>query len=243
MSKRQPLVGFDRYVEREWLDQTAAWVVEGKSPNEVHALIDDYLAPYISGADSKRKTKNSLSGAWVKYDPTTEAFKQQGHALFRSATKDERLAVHYGMLVASYPFFLSSGRILGRLFKLQDEITTTEFNRRVIEIIGDRDSIKRAAARYLQSLSEWGLLQRIGESTFAPAKIIRLSNPDLITWLYASVLYKGDRDRLTVEDITSDPVWYPFDIPHGYFDYSASGLLTVAHQGVGATLLELGHRV
>ncbi|MFC1776123.1 hypothetical protein ACFL3I_02125 [Pseudomonadota bacterium] len=240
MNERKPLVGFDRYLELAWLDQTAAWVSEGKSPKEVHELIDDFLSPYISGATSKRKTKNTLSGAWVKSDTNTVLFKKQGQDLFRNASRDERLALHYGVLVATYPFFLSLGRILGRLFKLQDEVTTAEFYRRVIETIGDRDSIKRAAARYVQSLNEWGTLRQVGKATFAPTSKVRLTRSELVTWLYASVLYSCDSDRLSVDDITSDPVWFPFDIPHGPFDYLASDLLKVAHQGIGTTLLQLG---
>ncbi len=134
---------------------------------------------------------------------------------------------------------MALSKILGRLFKLQDEVTNVEFYRRVIETVGDRDSIKRAAARYLQSLIEWGVLEQSGRAAVSPATKLQVSGSDLITWLYASILFSSDRDRLSIDDITSDPCWFPFEIPHGFFNVSESEIIQVVHQGVGNTLIAL----
>ena len=58
MSSKKVTIGFDRYIEKQWLDQTAKWVVQGKLRAELHTLTDDYLAPYIKGETSLRKTCN-----------------------------------------------------------------------------------------------------------------------------------------------------------------------------------------
>jgi len=237
MSSKQPLVGFDRYIEKAWMDKTAEWVVQGKTLKEVNTLIDEYLSPFINGDTSKRKTKNVLSSAWVKGTGSLAVYKIQGVEIYKTSTVHEKLAVHYGMCIASFPFFLSLGKILGRLFKLQDEVTNAEFYRRVIETLGDRDSIKRAAARYLQSMVQWGLLEISGKATVKPSVKIQLTNSDLITWLYASILFTCGKDRLSIDDITSDPVWFPFEIPHGNLNMSDSTIVEIVHQGVGSTLV------
>lgn len=239
MSKSKPLVGFDRYIEREWLDQTATWVIDGKTAKEVNALIDEYLDPLINGATSQRKTKNVLSGAWVKSLEENTVYKQQAKALYVDASTNERLAIHYGMIVASYPFFFSLSKILGRLFKLQDEVTNKEFYRRVIETIGDRDSIKRAAARYLQSMVEWELLMNGEKSSVKPAKKLSVDNPELVTWLYTAIFFAHERDKLSTDDIVSDPVWFPFEINSAAFHVPQSGVVEVVHQGVSGDLLGL----
>ena len=236
---KQPLVGFERYVTFDWLDTTAKWVIEGKSAKEVHALIDDYLAPFIAGETSKRKTKNVLSGAWVKSNSINSLFKEQAKALYTGTTKAEAIAIHYGMYIASYPFFLSLSKILGRLFKLQDDISNKEFYRRCVEVHGERDSIKRAAARYLQSMVEWGLLDGSVKARVKPTNKIRLDNSELITWLYSSLFFSTAEDRLSLDDIVSDPAWFPFEIPHDGFQYKDSKLLEVVHQNVGSTLISL----
>lgn len=239
MRSNKPLVGFDRYVEKAWMDYAAQLAVDGLELSEANELLDRYLSSEISGETSRRKTKNILTATWIKSGEQEIKFKKEAVSLFASANGRERLAIQYGMSIATYPFFLSLGKVLGRFFKLQDEVTNAEFYRRVIESIGDRDSIKRAAARYLQSLAEWGIIEQSGKAAIKPGSKVQLVNAELITWLYSSVLFSSDRERLSLDDITSNPVWFPFEIPHGYFNYSGSALIEVVHQGVGEVLVSV----
>lgn len=239
MKSKKPLVGFDRYVEKAWMDQVAKLVIDGNDLNEVNEKLDEYLLFSISGETSRRKTKNILTATWAKLLPGEDVYKQQAAGLFAKADKPERLLIHYGMSVATYPFFMALSKILGRLFKLQDEVTNVEFYRRVIETVGDRDSIKRATARYLQSLIEWGVLEQSGKAAVKQTAKIQVVGSELTTWLYASVLFSSDRDKLSIDDITSDPCWFPFEIHHGYFNAGESEIIEVVHQGVGSILVSI----
>lgn len=239
MKSKKPLVGFDRYVEREWLDEAAKLVSTGGNLSVINTALDEFLLPYIEGETSRRKTKNILTATWLKAAPNEVVFKQQAVELFLNASKQERLVIHYGMSIASYPFFMAASKILGRLFKLQDEVSNAEFYRRVIEGIGDRESIKRAAARYLQSLIEWGVLVTAGKSAVRPGAKIPIGSSELVNWLYASVLFSSEKERLTTDDITSAPCWFPFDIAHSDFKVSESVLFEVVHQSVDSTLVSL----
>ena len=237
--KKQPLIGFERYVEFEWLDQTAKWSIEGMSAKEIHDLIDEYLTSFVSGDTSKRKTKNVLSGAWVKSDGVDPKFKAQARELYIVANRAEKIAIHYGLFIASYPFFYSLSRILGRLFKLQDDISNAEFYRRCVETIGDRESIKRAAARYLQSIAEWGLLDDTEVAKVKPNRKLVLDNPQIVTWLMASIFFSNEKDLLSIDEVMSDPVWFPFTIAAMDFRIGDSRALEIIHQNVGSTLIGL----
>lgn len=239
MKGKKPLVGFDRYVEKAWMNQVAELVVDGNSLNDVNEKLDEYLKPSINGETSRRKTKNILTMTWVKSLTEESVYKQQAAALFASANSQERLAIHYGMSIATYPFFMSLSKILGRLFKLQYEVSNTEFYRRVIETVGDRDSIKRATSRYLQSLIEWGVLEQSVKATVKPAAKIQVADSAVITWLYVSILFSSDRDRLSIDGIISDPCWFPFEIPHGCFNVSESKIIEIIHKSMGSTLIAL----
>jgi len=239
MKTKKPLVGFDRYVEKDWMDQSAKLVIAENNPNDINEKLDEYLQTFIAGETSRRKTKNILTATWAKSRSADLAYKKQAAQLFVKADKQERLLIHYGMSIATYPFFMGLSKILGRLFKLQDEVTNAEFYRRVIETVGDRDSIKRAAARYLQSLIEWGVLEQSSKGAVKPALKVKVAGSDVITWLYTSILFSSDRDRLSIDDITSDPCWFPFEITHGDFNINESEIIEVVHQGVGNTLVAL----
>ena len=238
-TKKQPMVGFERYVMLDWLDQTAKWVIDGHSAKEVHALIDDYLAPYVHGDTSKRKTKNVLSGAWVKSDGVNPLFKTQAQQLYAQANKEEQLTIHFGLMVASYPFFYSLSRILGRLFKLQDDVSNDEFYRRVVETHGDRESIKRAAARFLQSLVAWGVLDGSDKAKVKSVSKIKIDDSRLATWLLEAAMYSNDKETISLDVLLADPAFFVFDIPHGAFQINQSDRLDIVHQGAHETILKV----
>jgi len=240
MSEKKLSIGFDKHIKIEWLDQIALWVAQGKSRSEIHTLVDEYLSPYIKGPTSLRKTKNVLFGVWVNTNDKNKAFKAQGVELLKSCcSQQERLAIHWGLAVASYPFFASLSRLIGRLLRLQDDLYNKELVRRSVEQHGDTESVRRATVRLLQSFGSWEVLVSDTKSCFHPSSQINLENPELVTWLMASVLFSDERGRLTVDDLLSDPMWFPFEITKSTFQVSQSRSLEIVHQGVGSTLLAL----
>ncbi|MBU2886744.1 hypothetical protein KO507_13300 [Gilvimarinus agarilyticus] len=239
MSKNKPLVGFDRYVEVQWMDQAACLVGEGKSISEINDDLDVYLMAYVGGETSRRKTKNILTACWCKSLSDEKAFKEAAVKMFKGVSGDEKVALHYGLSVMSYPYFLSLGKILGRLFKLQDEVTNAEFYQRVIESVGDRDSIRRASARYLQSLINWNILECGENSSVKLGHRFSIQSDDVVKWLYATMLFSSESPRMSVDEIISNPVWFPFDLSKNITSVIESPFMDVLHQGVGDTLVSL----
>jgi hypothetical protein len=242
VSTKKITIGFDRYIERQWLEQTAEWVVQDATKEQLHENIDQYLAPYINGATSLRKSKNVLFGVWFKTDKQNQLFKEQAKRLYQTATAQEKLVIHWGLAVASYPFFASVVRLLGRLFRLQDDIHSKELIRRAVEQHGDTESVRRAATRLLQSLAQWGAVEAGQQSVFHPVEKIVIDNPELLCWLMTALFYSTDRERYSTEEIMSDPAWFPFGVSSSYFDVSKSKLLEIVHQNVGDTLIALKSR-
>jgi len=237
--KKKLSIGFDRYIERAWLEQISRWVAQGKSRDELHQLVDDYLAPFINGATSLRKTKNVLFGIWANTSDENELFKKQAIHLLNNCSNDEHLAIHWGLSIASYPFFASLIRLIGRLLKLQDDIISKELVRRSVELHGDTESVRRATTRLLQSFGEWGVLIPESKRLFHSPKKIKINNPELVTWLLASIFFSNGRNRMTTDEIISDPAWFPFEIPRSSFQVNQSDILEIVHQNVGDTLISL----
>ena len=238
MTAKKITIGFDRYIERQWLDKTAAWVVQGATRNELGEKLDPYLGTQIQGQASLKNTKAILNSIWLN-NSASDSFMAQGKELYRAGDKHERLAVHWGLTCARYPFFISLNRLLGRLFRVQEDIHSRELMRRSIELHGDTDSVRRATLRLLQSLAQWQVLKSDEQSIFHPKSKIPLHNTALLTWLMSALFYSTDRQRYSVEELLSDPVWFPFEVSYAYFDINRSGLLEVVHRGVGDTLVAL----
>ena len=169
----------------------------------------------------------------------TSHLKKQAIHLLQNCSNDERLAIHWGLSIASYPFFASLVRLIGRLLRLQDDIISKELVRRSVELHGDTESVRRATTRLLQSFGEWGVLIPESKSLFHSPKKIVVNNPELVTWLLASVFFSSGKERMTLDEIVSDPAWFPFEIPQSSFQVNQSAILEIVHQNVGDTLISL----
>lgn len=239
MNKKKISIGFDRYIERAWLEQIAQWVAKEKNRDELHEFVDDYLAPFINGSTSLRKTKNVLFGVWVNTSDENELFKQQAIDFLKDCSDDERLAIHWSLSIASYPFFASLVRLIGRLLKLQGDISSKELIRRSVELHGDTESVRRATARLLQSLGQWGVLIPKSDGLFHMAPKIHLTSSELVTTcLSANLCHKID-GRSSLRELVSDPAWFPFTIDNRLFNPDLSSLLEVVHGTVDDQIIAL----
>lgn len=239
MSNKKVTIGFDRYIEKQWIDQTAKWVSQGKNRSELHTLIDDYLSPYIKGETSLRKTKNVLFGCWVNQSDKNIAYKVQAIDLWKKVKAEERLMIHWGLAMASYPYFASVVRQIGRLNRLQGDIHSKELQKRVVENHGDTESVRRAASRLLQSLTQWGVLEQLNISTFHVKSTLVTTDRELLGWLAVSPLLSSDRTRIDVAEIYSDPAFFPFVIDNQLMKPQTNDLVEVVHQGMSEIVIGL----
>ena len=112
--------------------------------------------------------------------------------------------------MASYPYFASVVRQIGRLDRLQGNVHSKALQKRVVELHGDTESVRRAASRLLQSLTQWGVLEQLNTSTFSVKSRLVSTNRELLSWLAVSPLLCSDRVRIDVAEIYSDTAFFSF---------------------------------
>lgn len=152
--KPLPTIGFDRYVPRHWLDAALA-ITAGET--ERSALVS-MLETEIAGIEARSKTMTILNRIWLTPHPTLVEFASAGVDIYRGDKDIDTLPLHWGMALASHPFFAAIVDNIGRLLKLHGEFTAMQVNRRLKEQLGDRASILRATEAVLQTLTEWQVI-------------------------------------------------------------------------------------
>lgn len=156
--KALPIIGFDRYVTRYWLN-TALAVAAGELDRSVLLAL---LEREIRGIEARSKTMIILNRMWLSPHPTLVDFSSAGVHTYRADKGTDAFPLHWGAALASHPFFAAIADNIGRLLKLHGEFTALQINRRLKEQLGDRASILRATEAVLQTLVEW---QVISEAT------------------------------------------------------------------------------
>ena len=166
MSKRHEKIAFKQIVRLEWMDRTLALVLAGYSESEIREQLDRYLSTQRqSGGECEIRNKATygmsigLLSCWFRKEPELESFRK---ALLEHANRVEQkdwLPLHWAMLASSYPYFAWVNEHVGRLFSLQDSITSGQVYERMKQTFGDKEMVARNTRYVVRTLVSWGLLE------------------------------------------------------------------------------------
>jgi hypothetical protein len=159
MSPTAPQIGFDRFIQLDWV--AAALKVRAGLANldELNHLLD---AAGL-GLAARKKTRTVLNRLWLEPRVDLVDFANRGAEIFKANPGVSVAALAWGMAIATYPFFGRVAELVGRLSALQGDCSSAEVHRRMSEIYGEREGIYRMSNMVLQSQAGWGRDRASGE--------------------------------------------------------------------------------
>src|SRR5687767_4155325 len=120
MQKRK-VIGFDRKIEKEWLDAVLDRFATGSTLAEARTSLHDLLSPTHPGKAARQKTLGILVRLWFLPVKDHAVIRNDVLELVPSLPARDRLWLHWGMATVTYPFFRDTAAAVGRLLKLQGE--------------------------------------------------------------------------------------------------------------------------
>lgn len=145
-------------------------------------LLDGVVAG--NGNDSaRRKTITVLMKAWAMPGSPSTPLRMKAAQLLQNATRAERLALHWAMLIASYPLFSDVADSIGRISDFHDQFGSAQVTKRMIGLWGDRSTLVRATQRLISSMAQWGVLTHLeGARAYAPPAHPRSARSTGCSW-------------------------------------------------------------
>jgi hypothetical protein len=211
-------VGFNQMVRLNWLEQTAELALAGYNASEIQSTLDNLLQTQISvGSSAERssrsKTISILLKTWVKSPDQLKGFHDAGLQLFKELPTNEHIALHWGMVLAAYPFFELVACIINKLIKLQGNFSSNQLRQRIYEELGERSTLHRAYRRVLGSMVEWGILLELKSGYYTTASPLAVTNTQLISWLVEASLLASHTTSGLFQTLTKAPTLFPFEFP------------------------------
>lgn len=206
MNSTVPQIGFDRFIQLDWVACALKVRAGLSSVDDLNVLLD---AAGL-GVAARKKTRTVLNRLWLEPRPELVDFADRGARLFRDQPDISASALSWGMAIATYPFFGKVAELMGRLSALQGDCTSAELHRRMSEIYGEREGTYRMTNMVLQSQASWGAMERVDkENRLIRCSPTTLSSDHAIAWLVEAVLrYTGK--AVSVSALQSMAVIYPF---------------------------------
>ena len=210
------LVGFDRKIRLSWLDATADWAAQGLSAAAIRKRLDRLLDDQVAGKgghSARGKTVTVLMHLWVLVPEKLVPLRDDGLVLLSESVERRRMPVHWGMCLATYPFFRDVAATTGRLLALQGRAPLSQIVRRMTESWGVRSTVTRAVQRVVRSFVAWGVVVETGErGIFAPAPKIGVHDPAVGAWLLEAGIADTDCQQYPLHSLVASASLYPFDL-------------------------------
>jgi hypothetical protein len=221
---RTPEIGFSQPVKLAWLDLTAQRLSKGESPAEIRRILHEFLRDKLavnSTAKSsvRQKAVSILLKIWVKVPQPIESFRDNGLILLKRLPESNHIAVHWGMAIAIYPFFTMLAEHVGRLLRLQNQVTMAQILKRVREKMGDREGVVIAARKVIRCWVNWGILKDTNKKgVYVPTEWQTLQDAELTSWLLESVLIAIKEESAVLDTLIHyTPALFPFKLSSNYF--------------------------
>ena len=228
MNGRSTQIGFSQRVRLEWFDQTTNLLLAGNDKALINDSLQHLLRDKVSiGGEAARGNKEKvitiLLKTWITVPPELEKLRDEGLNILPSLAREDRIAIHWGMALAAYPFWGAVAIHAGRLLRLQGTAAAAHLQRRIKEEYGERETASRAARRVLRSFIDWGVLSETHDKgVYVQGKQFSIEEPKLIAWMVEASLHSRSSGSAATKDLLDSPNIFPFRLTHISADHLAS---------------------
>lgn len=227
MTEVAPRIGFDRFIKHSWA--TAALDVRAgqASVDDLAALLErDGLS-----AAARKKTRTVLNRLWLEPRADTSDFVDRAVIHYQAGAP--AMVLHWGVAIATYPFFAHVAGLVGRLTGIQGDCSASEVQRRMSERYGEREGTYRMTNMVLQSQADWGAISRVAGKT----RLVRNADKpvhgiELTGWLLEAAVRSTGRP-IPAAAMASLAILYPFSLSESV-GYSADANRHLELRSVGA---------
>ena len=247
MNVRKDQIGFSQRIRLEWFEQTTQLVLAGNNRAAVKDSLENLLQDKVSVASqavrgNRGKVISILMKTWLTVPTGLETLRDEGLNLLRGMSGNDRIALHWGMASAAYPFWSVVAEYTGRLLRLQGVAAAAQIQHRVRERYGERETASRAARRVLRSFIDWGVLAETRhKGVYRPGDRSSIRDPRLIAWMLEASLRTRSNQFAPMKDLIESPSLFPFHIRHVPAEHvvSFSPRLDILRHGLDDNLVTL----
>jgi hypothetical protein len=240
---RRSSIGFDRRIDVEWLDAAAGQVVAGASPDQVREYLWGLLDGVVAGEKSnsaRGKTITVLSHIWSQVPEPAVGLRQRAREQLQRADGDQRLAIHWAMMLGTYPFFADVSSAAGRLLALQGEFSLALITRRLVDSWGERSTLARAAQRIIRSMVQWGVLTDTdAPGIYKASGVMRAAATEVAELLVEALLIDSEHETMPLGQLVGHPAAFPFDLKVSGVDLRRGDQFRVDRLGLDADMVGL----
>ena len=217
-ARRLTQIGLDRLIRLAWLEKTSSLALAGNDAASIKRILQgdlrgSFRSTNIAVRGSIDKTITVLLKVWLTVPSELAVLRCEGLELLKRLSPRDQLLVHWGMVMALYPFWSSVAMQVGRLLRLQGAAAAIHVQRRVREQYGERETVARRTRYTLRSYVDWGVLRETGtQGVYSAGATLAVDDCQLIAWLAEAALHARTSGSAPLKELLDSPGFFPFRI-------------------------------
>lgn len=218
------MVGLVKPLKPEWMDRAAELFIEGQQIGQIKQSINEYLSYEIKSAIVVSKTRESLVNLWGNATHRTDRIRDLAIETYMNEPKS-RNAVHWSLMLLTYPVFADIAGYIGRISSMQDTFTKSWVREKLYGSWGERNELIQSVTHIVRTMIEFGALERVKMGTYR-TKSKMLSGDLAKRLLVETSKALSAQAYYELSELTNVPQMFPFDytVTHewiyntGYFE-------------------------
>jgi hypothetical protein len=223
------MIGLSRSIKLEWLNKTVELVLESKDETQIKYELNEYLSFEIKSPIILRKTREILTNIWVRTPNDLSIIKQLALEAYKDE-KSNKLALHWSMMLITYPVFCDVCALIGKLTNIQDTFTTSWLKEKLFEMWGERTTLFHSSDKILQTLKLFGAIENEKVGVYHIKKH-PITDVKTIQVLLLAILHLRERAYYEIAELSSLPQAFPFEYNVSYELLHGSNLFTLSNFG------------
>jgi hypothetical protein len=208
------IVGLSRTIKFEWLNKIVELILENKDETQIKEEINEYLSFEIKSPTNLRKTREILMNIWVRTPEEFSLLKQKALEAYKDE-KCNKLALHWSMMLVSYPVFSDVCALIGKITNIQDTFTTSWLKEKLFEIWGERSTLFHSVDKILQTLKLIGAIENEKVGVYRIKKYL-VTDVKTIQVLLLAILHLRKKAYYEISDLSTVPQAFAFEYNISY---------------------------
>jgi len=222
---------YDRALTPDLLDVGLRVATDAAGSRDARQLLTVALRDHVSPQEAEGKTKKDLTRVWVQ--PPEPARTMIRWAVQHQHLDPHRAVLHFGAILATFPFAGVIASIVGRQLHLEDSVEPQRVRAEACAVLGDRSSIDVGARKVVTTMRYLGLLEAGGNKSLRAGRQPAVPR-ELAPWVMHALLLTRQVGAVGLDEPSRAPELATIKIengrPNGYplLEAHTEGSRTVA---------------
>ena len=202
-------IGLSKNVTLEWMELAANLKLNGKTLEEAYPVLNEKIGETINSPVNSKQIRVILFNMWYRPD---DWFLEASTKAAQNLPTDERIGVHWALLLKRYQVFYDLCVVIGGLFDFREEITLGQIRARIFEKWGARDTLQNCLSKNIQTFKELNAIVAASTLGAYNRSIMTLNNRRIMQLLCAAIIERSGKQYMTWEELIQHPALFPFRI-------------------------------